>query len=169
MMPMPPSRAIAIAERASVTEAIAARTIGMFSSRPRVRRDRTSTSAGPTSLYAGTSMTASNVKHSRGLWASVAGPAAGSEVRQPAPELGRTAHVEPHENGLEFLSIVRRCAELAVVRFSATLCYAPSNGLVARGYRGLPSEARAPLREARGWHATGVHGERAIAGRAARG
>ena len=62
---MPPSRAIVIAVRASVTESIAALTSGTFSSTPRQRRVRTSTSFGKTSLYAGTRRTSSNVRHSR--------------------------------------------------------------------------------------------------------
>ena len=52
-MPMPPSRAMAMAARASVTESIAALSSGMLRSSFRVRRVRTSTSAGRTSLYAG--------------------------------------------------------------------------------------------------------------------
>jgi hypothetical protein len=47
---MPPSRAIAIAVRASVTESIAALTSGTDSSIFRVSRDRVSTSFGRTSL-----------------------------------------------------------------------------------------------------------------------
>ena len=65
MTPNPPSRAIAIAERASVTESIAALMSGILRLISRVSRVRTSTSAGTTSLKPGTSMTSSNVKHSR--------------------------------------------------------------------------------------------------------
>ena len=45
-MPMPPSRAMAMAARASVTESIAALRSGMFMVSFRVSRVRTSTSAG---------------------------------------------------------------------------------------------------------------------------
>ena len=65
MMPMPPSRAIVIAVRASVTESIAAERSGTLSSMLRERRDRTSTSRGRTSLYCGRSRTSSKVRASR--------------------------------------------------------------------------------------------------------
>ena len=67
---MPPSRAIVMAVRASVTESIAAESSGMLSSMPRVRRVFVSTSLGSTSLYAGTSSTSSNVNASR-RWSSI--------------------------------------------------------------------------------------------------
>ena len=62
--PIPPSCAIAIAMRASVTVSIAADTSGMFR---RIRRDRrveTSASRGTTALAAGTSSTSSKVSPS---------------------------------------------------------------------------------------------------------
>ena len=62
---MPPARAIAIAVAPSVTESIAALTSGTLSAMLREKRDRTSTSFGSTSLYAGASSTSSNVRHSR--------------------------------------------------------------------------------------------------------
>src|SRR5579863_3735871 len=60
-----------MAVRDSVTESIAALTIGMLRSIPRHRRVRTSTSFGSTSLYAGTSRTSSNVSASRSLSSSM--------------------------------------------------------------------------------------------------
>ena len=50
---MPPSCAIAIASRASVTVSIAADTIGMFSAMPRVRRVLSETSRGTTTRMRG--------------------------------------------------------------------------------------------------------------------
>jgi hypothetical protein len=70
MMPTPPSRAIVMAARLSVTESIAADRMGMFKSSPRQSRVRTSTSLGSTSLYAGASRTSSNVRHSLSLSSS---------------------------------------------------------------------------------------------------
>ena len=63
-MPMPPSRASAIARRASVTVSIAAETIGIASSIVRVSRVRVETSFGRTRDSAGTSRTSSNVRPS---------------------------------------------------------------------------------------------------------
>ena len=63
-MPMPPSRASAIASRASVTVSIAAETTGMLSSIVRVSRVRVETSFGSTRDSAGTSSTSSNVRPS---------------------------------------------------------------------------------------------------------
>ena len=64
MIPRPPSRASAIASRASVTVSIAAETIGMLSSIERVSRVRVETSFGSTRDSAGTSSTSSNVNPS---------------------------------------------------------------------------------------------------------
>ena len=64
-MPIPPSRAIAIAVAASVTVSMADDTIGIASRMPGVSCVRTSTSLGMTSLSAGTSRTSSNVRASR--------------------------------------------------------------------------------------------------------
>ena len=61
---MPPSRASAIARRASVTVSIAAETIGMLSSIERVSRVRVETSFGSTCDSAGTSSTSSKVRPS---------------------------------------------------------------------------------------------------------
>src|SRR5580704_14898570 len=71
MMPIPPSRAIVMAARLSVTESIAAEKSGMFRSKPRQSRVLTSTSFGRTSLYAGTSRTSSNVRHSLSVSSSM--------------------------------------------------------------------------------------------------
>ena len=62
--PMPPSRASAIAARASVTVSIAADTIGISSSIVRVRRVRVETSPGSTLDSDGTSSTSSKVSPS---------------------------------------------------------------------------------------------------------
>ena len=59
MMPMPPSWAMAMARRASVTVSMAAETIGSFSRRSRVRRVPRSTSLGRIVEWAGTSETSS--------------------------------------------------------------------------------------------------------------
>ena len=64
MTPMPPSRASAIARRASVTVSIAAETSGISSSIVRVSRVRVETSLGRTADSAGTSSTSSNVSPS---------------------------------------------------------------------------------------------------------
>ena len=64
-MPMPPSRARAIASRASVTVSIAADTIGISSAIVRVRRVAVRTSFGSTDDSAGTSRTSSKVRPSR--------------------------------------------------------------------------------------------------------
>jgi len=64
MMPMPPSCAIAMAKRASVTVSIAAETSGMFSSISRVRRVFRLTSFGRTSEYPGIRRTSSKVRAS---------------------------------------------------------------------------------------------------------
>src|SRR5215210_818963 len=64
-MPMPPSRASAIARRASVTVSIAAETIGISRAIVRVRRVAVRTSFGSTEDSAGTSRTSSNVRPSR--------------------------------------------------------------------------------------------------------
>ena len=71
-MPRPPSRAIVIAVRASVTESIAALTSGVFRMTPRQSRVRTSTSRGSTSLYEGSRRTSSKVRASRSLSSSMA-------------------------------------------------------------------------------------------------
>ena len=63
-MPMPPSWAIVIARRASVTVSIAAETNGRLRRMPRVSRVERSTSRGSTSEYAGTSRTSSKVSAS---------------------------------------------------------------------------------------------------------
>ncbi len=63
-MPIPPSRASAIAMRASVTVSIAADTIGDSSTIVRVRRDAVETSFGRTDDSAGTSRTSSKVSPS---------------------------------------------------------------------------------------------------------
>ena len=64
-MPIPPSRASAIASRASVTVSIAAETTGMLISIERVSRARVETSFGSTRDSAGTSRTSSKVSPSR--------------------------------------------------------------------------------------------------------
>ena len=61
---MPPSRASAIAGRASVTVSIAAETIGIWIVMPRVSRVAVDTSFGSTCDSAGTSRTSSNVSPS---------------------------------------------------------------------------------------------------------
>src|SRR5712691_8070412 len=61
MIPMPPSRAIAMASRASVTVSMAALTIGMLIVMRRVNRVRVSVSAGMTEDLAGTNATSSKV------------------------------------------------------------------------------------------------------------
>src|SRR5579859_2089452 len=63
--PIPPSRASAIARRASVTVSIAAETIGIARSIERVKRARVETSFGRTCDSAGTSSTSSKVNPSR--------------------------------------------------------------------------------------------------------
>ena len=63
-MPIPPSRASAIAIRASVTVSIAAETIGMSSAIVRVSRVAVETSFGSTADSAGTSSTSSKVRPS---------------------------------------------------------------------------------------------------------
>jgi formate-dependent nitrite reductase membrane component NrfD len=60
-MPMPPSRAIAIASSDSVTVSIAAESIGMFNLILRVSRVETFTSLGKTFDFAGTSNISSKV------------------------------------------------------------------------------------------------------------
>src|SRR5438270_3525081 len=64
-IPIPPSRASAIARRASVTVSIAAETIGIASSMRGVRRVAVETSFGSTCDSAGTSSTSSKVSPSR--------------------------------------------------------------------------------------------------------
>ena len=64
MTPMPPSRAIAIAIRASVTVSIAAETSGTATVTSRVNRDVVSTSDGTTSVSPGSSSTSSKVSPS---------------------------------------------------------------------------------------------------------
>src|SRR5881409_835564 len=61
MIPTPPSRAIAMASRASVTVSMAALTIGMLIVMRRVNRVRVSVSAGKTEDLAGTNATSSKV------------------------------------------------------------------------------------------------------------
>src|SRR5688500_1602611 len=63
-MPMPPSRASAIARCASVTVSIAELVTGMLSGILRVNHVRVSVSLGSTPLRAGTSRTSSNVRPS---------------------------------------------------------------------------------------------------------
>ena len=65
MMPNPPSRAIAIAMRASVTVSMAALSIGMFNFRFFASWTLKSTSLGSTLLCCGTSKTSSKVRPSR--------------------------------------------------------------------------------------------------------
>src|SRR4051794_33949882 len=67
---MPPSRASAIASRASVTVSIATETTGTSSSISRVSRVRVETSFGSTSDSAGTSSTSSNASPSRANFCS---------------------------------------------------------------------------------------------------
>ena len=62
MIPIPPSRAIAIAARCSVTVSIAAETIGIFKEILRVNLLSNETSLGKTSEYCGTKSTSSNVR-----------------------------------------------------------------------------------------------------------
>src|SRR5690554_7069234 len=64
MMPMPPSWAMAMARRASVTVSMAADTSGMLSSIPRVRCVLRHTSLGNTSEYPGTRRMSSKVRAS---------------------------------------------------------------------------------------------------------
>ncbi len=64
MMPMPPSCAMAMARRASVTVSIAAETIGILRARPLVSRVSRETSRGRISEYAGSRRTSSNVSAS---------------------------------------------------------------------------------------------------------
>src|SRR4051812_30828715 len=64
-IPIPPSRASAIARRASVTVSIAAETIGISSAIVRVRRVAVRTSFGSTDASAGTRRTSSKVSPSR--------------------------------------------------------------------------------------------------------
>src|SRR5438105_733221 len=61
MIPIPPSRAIAMASRASVTVSMAALTMGMLIVMRRVNRVRVSVSAGKTEDFAGTNATSSKV------------------------------------------------------------------------------------------------------------
>src|SRR5512143_2919639 len=61
MMPIPPSRASAIAKVASVTVSMAAETSGIFSAMLRESREATFTSRGRTSDFRGTRRTSSNV------------------------------------------------------------------------------------------------------------
>ena len=63
-IPIPPSRAIAIASLYSVTVSMAADTIGTFIDNSLVSWDRIETSRGRTSEYAGTKSTSSNVSAS---------------------------------------------------------------------------------------------------------
>ncbi len=65
MIPIPPSRAAAMAISNSVTVSMAADTTGMASRMPRVNCEETSTSAGCTSARRGTSRTSSKVRASR--------------------------------------------------------------------------------------------------------
>ncbi len=65
MTPSPPSRAMLIAVRASVTVSMAAEMIGLAKGIVAVNSVRTSTSLGRTSLSAGTSNTSSKVSASR--------------------------------------------------------------------------------------------------------
>jgi hypothetical protein len=64
-IPIPPSRAIAIAISDSVTVSIAALTSGMFNRMFLLKRVRTSVSRGRTDDLAGTRRTSSNVSASR--------------------------------------------------------------------------------------------------------
>ena len=64
MIPMPPTRARAIASGASVTVSIAALTMGMFRRMRRVRRVVVSTCLGRTAERAGIKATSSNVRPS---------------------------------------------------------------------------------------------------------
>ncbi len=80
-MPMPPARAMTMAERPSVTESMAALRRGMLSRIRRVSRVRTSTWPGRISLYAGTRRTSSKVRHSRSLSSSM-GTSGGPGVAQ---------------------------------------------------------------------------------------
>src|SRR5229473_1209256 len=79
MMPMPPSCAMVIARRASVTVSIAAETTGRLTLISRVNRLASETSRGSTSEYAGTSKTSSNVSASSRIRIS-----SRSQVRQEA-------------------------------------------------------------------------------------
>ncbi len=88
MTPMPPSRAMAIARRASVTVSIAADISGMASSIDEVRRVAVDTWAGTTSDAEGTRQTSSKVSPSEPNRAS--GSVAPGCVR-PAGSLGRVA------------------------------------------------------------------------------
>lgn len=69
---MPPSWAMAIANRASVTVSIAALTMGMFRTMFRDTRVLVSTSLGSTCDLAGTSTTSSYVKPTRTSFSNIA-------------------------------------------------------------------------------------------------
>ena len=67
MMPMPPSWAMAMARRLSVTVSMAAETKGILSSMSRVRRVRRETSRGRTVEWAGSRRTSSKVRASSAI------------------------------------------------------------------------------------------------------
>ena len=112
MMPMPPSWAMAMAKRASVTVSIAAETIGSLSRRSRVRRVSSETSLGRTVEWAGTSETSSYVRAS--AWMRSMGGPDGNEARhftlkcrgsadRPASETGSVLaiHRQARSGGLQ--------------------------------------------------------------------
>src|SRR5581483_4346480 len=97
--PMPPTRARAIASRASVTVSIAAETTGIASSIPRVSRVRVETSFGSTSDSAGTSRTSSNARPSRANFSSSARRR--STSRRPSSSPSKEESLSLGGDGLE--------------------------------------------------------------------
>ncbi len=142
-MPMPPARAMTMAERPSVTESMAALTRGMLSAIRRVNRVRTSTCAGRISLYAGTRRTSSKVRHSRSLSSSMGTSGVGASSAHPRsggydgsiaarasalPSRGRTKRILAPPSGLCAASI-----EPAVVDDDLLHDAEPEAGPVALG------------------------------------
>src|SRR5687768_14179633 len=99
-IPSPPSRASAIARRASVTVSIAAETTGISSAIVRVSRVAVRTSFGSTEDSAGTSRTSSKVRPSRPNFSSY-------ESSCPSKEHRVTASLDGLGDGLELGDVDR--------------------------------------------------------------
>ena len=116
-MPMPPSCAMAIARRASVTVSIAAEATGMLSGMVRVRRVLRLTSRGRTVEWAGTRRTSSKV---RAFWT--------------------TRMFSPRKVGIILLSCMKRLFAVLVLLMACT------GAALAQQYKWVNADGKVPLR-----------------------
>ena len=158
MMPMPPSRAIAIAMRASVTVSMALETSGVATVMRRVTRDDVSASLGMTSVCPGRSRTSSYVSPTKpkGSLCSMGSPARAARCSSVDDD-GRCARSAPYSIlsvvGCEFIPRARRARADAATRrrrlrfdHGATRCCRRNRNDTLRSYRRSSRPMRPELR-----------------------